>query len=320
MTAVDPRSKPGLYTLGYVGLTPEQLRAAVVQYAATILDIRLAAKSPASQWRKSALVQLLGERYQHVPALGNRNYRNGGPIQLADPEAALPVIQQALTERSVILLCGCADVATCHRRDAASWLSPRLRVPVRHLVKTPAPQAPASGTSVVLYATGGTIGANPSPAGGTWAYVLVDGADQEVGYQAGVLTPQAVGTTTISNQVSSFVAILAGLAALPAGWSGNVASPQEIALGRICRGYALTGIPPVLVQRGQRVLQRFDPDALHPVLLAGQPTQAQLHAGVGAHGKPVSEHQVTCQTLCQQMAQVWCAEPGACAQTPKEGT
>ena len=320
MTPLDPRSKPGLYTLGYAGLTPEQLRAAVVQDAATLLDIRLAARSPAPQWRKSALVQLLGERYQHVPALGNRNYRNGGPIQLADPEAALPVVQQALTERSVILLCGCADVATCHRREAARWLSPRLRVPVRHLTRTPAPQAPASGTPVVLYATGGTIGSNPSPYGGTWAYVLVDAADQEIGYQVGVLTPQAVGTTTISNQVSAFVALLAGLAALPAGWSGNVASPQEIALGRVCRGDALTDIPSVLLQRGQRVLQRFDLDALQPVLLAGQPTQAQLRAGVGAHGKPVSQHQVTCQTLCQQVAQVWRAEPGTCTQTPKEDT
>lgn len=312
MTSLDPQSKPGLYTLGYAGLTPEQLRAASVQYAATILDVRLAARSPAPQWRKSALVQLLGDRYRHISALGNRNYRNGGPIQLAHPEAALPMVQQALAQRSVILLCGCADVATCHRREAASWLSLRLRAPVRHLAQTPAPQVPASRTPVALYATGGTIGANPSPHGGTWAYVLVDGADQEVGYQAGVLTPQVVGTTTITNQVSSFVAILAGLAALPAGWSGNVASPQEIALGRVCQGYALTGIPPVLIQRGQRVLQRFDPEALQPVLLAGQPTQAQIRAGVGTPDKPVSEHQVTCQTLCQQVAQVWREERARC--------
>lgn len=150
--------------------------------------------------------------------------------------------------------------------------------------------------------------------------MLVDTADQEIGYQAGVVTPQAVGTTVITNQVSSVVAILAGLAALPTGWSGMVASPQEIALGRVCRGYTLTGIPPVLIQRGQRVLQRFDPDALQPVVLAGQPTLAQIRAGGGAHGKPVSQHQVTCQTLCQQVAQVWCAEPGTCARTPKEGT
>ncbi|NJO82398.1 MAG: hypothetical protein HC828_05970 [Blastochloris sp.] len=222
------------------------------------------------------------------------------------------MIQQALTERSVILLCGCANVATCHRREAASWLSLRLRVPVRHLAKTPAPEVPASRTPVALYATGGTIGANPSPHGGTWAYVLVDAEDIAIGYQAGVLTPQVVGTTTISNQVSAFVALLAGLAALPIRWSGMVASPQEIALGRVCQGYALTGIPPVLVQRGQRVLQRFDPEALQPVLLAGHPTQEQLRAGAGAHGKPVSHHQVSCQMLCQHTAQIWREERARC--------
>lgn len=82
MTPLDPRSKPVFYTLGYAGLTPEQLRAAVVQYDATLLDVRLAARSPAPQWRKSALVDLLGDRYHHLPALGNRNYRNGGRSSL----------------------------------------------------------------------------------------------------------------------------------------------------------------------------------------------------------------------------------------------
>ncbi|NJO82399.1 MAG: hypothetical protein HC828_05975 [Blastochloris sp.] len=90
MTPLDPRFKPTLYTLGYAGLTPAQLRAAAVQADATILDIRLAARSPAPRWRKSALVQLLGDRYQHVPALGNQNYRSGGRSSLTTPRPHCP--------------------------------------------------------------------------------------------------------------------------------------------------------------------------------------------------------------------------------------
>jgi hypothetical protein len=41
-----------------------------------------------------------------------------------------------------------------------------------------------------LYTDGGVIGANPSPFGGTWAYCIVDTADnQRVTCNSGVITP-----------------------------------------------------------------------------------------------------------------------------------
>ena len=87
------------------------------------------------QWRKRRLAQLLGTRYQHVQALGNRNYKNGGPIELADYEAGKQAIAEILaTGQSVILMCACKDVATCHRRTAAEQLAADLGVPITHLV------------------------------------------------------------------------------------------------------------------------------------------------------------------------------------------
>jgi hypothetical protein len=70
-----------------------------------------------------------------VQALGNRNYKNGGPIALADYEVGKQVIAEILaTGQSVILMCACKDVAICHRRTAAEQLAADLGVPITHLV------------------------------------------------------------------------------------------------------------------------------------------------------------------------------------------
>ena len=52
--------------------------------------------------------------YYHIPALGNVNYR-GGPIVIADYAAGKHVIEDLRSRaRTVVLLCVCADVQTCH--------------------------------------------------------------------------------------------------------------------------------------------------------------------------------------------------------------
>jgi hypothetical protein len=122
-----------LYTAGYQGWTVPQLERALESRGALLLDIRANPTTTRAEWRKAALAQRLGARYTHVPALGNRNYANGGPIALVAPHAALPLVAAALALGPVVLLCACRDWQTCHRRDAAAFLAERLGCAVEHL-------------------------------------------------------------------------------------------------------------------------------------------------------------------------------------------
>jgi uncharacterized protein (DUF488 family) len=123
-----------LYTLGYSGWTPQAIQETAQAHNAVVCDIRYSPASRHPQWRKRQLSQLLGARYQHVQALGNRNYKSGGPIELADYEAGKQVIAEILaTGQSVILMCACKDRATCHRRTAAEQLAADLGATITHL-------------------------------------------------------------------------------------------------------------------------------------------------------------------------------------------
>ena len=124
-----------LYTLGYSGWTPQAIQMEAQARNTVVCDIRYSPGSRHPQWNKRQLSQLLSARYQHVQALGNCNYKNGGPIELADYEAGKQVIAEILaTGQSVILMCACKDLATCHRRTAAERLAADLGVPITHLV------------------------------------------------------------------------------------------------------------------------------------------------------------------------------------------
>jgi hypothetical protein len=123
-----------IYTFGYGGQQPDTLRRHRDNLNALLLDVRMQAWSKAAQWRPDGLKLLVGQsNYLHLPQLGNVNYKNGGPIRLADPDAALPLVREVLAERPVILLCGCANILTCHRAVAARVLGRKLGAPV-HLV------------------------------------------------------------------------------------------------------------------------------------------------------------------------------------------
>jgi uncharacterized protein (DUF488 family) len=86
-----------LYTLGYSGWTPQDIQTEAQARNAVVCDIRYSPASRHPQWSKRQLSQLLGARYHHVQALGNRNYKNGGPIELADYEAGKQAIAEIST-------------------------------------------------------------------------------------------------------------------------------------------------------------------------------------------------------------------------------
>lgn len=121
-----------LYTFGYSGRRPEELLALAEQLDAIITDIRFSPRSRVPQWSGGRLVRFLGDRYCHLPALGNRNYK-GGPMELVDPETGIAQVADLLAHQPVVLLCVCADVERCHRRLAAEAITARYGVSVTHL-------------------------------------------------------------------------------------------------------------------------------------------------------------------------------------------
>jgi hypothetical protein len=130
-----------IYTAGYLaGWTPESLKTTCEELGALLLDIRYSPHSRRAEWDRAALRDLFGQiRYRHEPALGNRNYNNGGPIELAAPERALSYANAALRYSPIVLLCACREVAACHRSDAAAFLAGRLGADVVHLEPPSAP-------------------------------------------------------------------------------------------------------------------------------------------------------------------------------------
>lgn len=123
-----------LYTLGYQGSTPGDVRGYVATLEALVVDIRYSPWSQNPAWRKTALAALVGPAsYRWLQSLGNTNYKTGGPIHLAAPAQAVPVLAAILAVQPAILLCGCADVTACHRRTAADYLAGELGCTIEHL-------------------------------------------------------------------------------------------------------------------------------------------------------------------------------------------
>lgn len=137
-----------IYTLGYSGIRPENLRAVAESYDLVVLDVRLSPRSRRPEWTRGRLQALLGQRYLHLPALGNVNYKSQGPVQLADPEVGIALAAQYLENQPVLLLCACRDVATCHRKVAAELLAQATGAEVIHW--SPADLATPPGSTQLL--------------------------------------------------------------------------------------------------------------------------------------------------------------------------
>ena len=109
-----------IYTIGYVGRTPEEIKAIVDDLGACLVDIRYSPRSRQPQWSRKQLLALLGEKYLHLREWGNAAYKTGGPIQISDFEAGRAVIDRL--EAPAILMCACSDATTCHRSVVAEQL------------------------------------------------------------------------------------------------------------------------------------------------------------------------------------------------------
>lgn len=156
--------------------------------------------------------------------------------------------------------------------------------------------------SNALFADGGVIGANPSAIGGTWAWRWV--CETRVLHQhSGVITPQNADLPAITNNLTEMLALVRGLQALPDVWVGTVYSDSQITLGRVFQGWKWKNIPLWLHHDYQQTRARLvNWDQFKYVLLQGHPTRAELAAGVGSRGYPVSEHNIWCDKACGERA------------------
>ena len=149
-----------------------------------------------------------------------------------------------------------------------------------------------------LYCDGGCICKNPSPYGGTWAYVLTDERDEPLSEASGLILTEEIGFP-VTNNLSEFIALVKALEAVPPLWAGRVCSDSNVTLGRFFKGWKITGIPEEWVRRGEKARLRIDLERCRLVLIDGHPTGAHLSAGTGKRGHLVSRHNVRCDYLCR---------------------
>ena len=160
----------------------------------------------------------------------------------------------------------------------------------------------------ILYADGGVINKNPSPYGGTWAYVLVDDDDETILKQDSGSVSRAEMGTLVTNNQTEFLAVVRGLLAAADYDLKEVRSDSNVTLGRFFKSWSVTNIPDWILEERQEALKHYNTRAwtnclmLKYTLLDGHPTEAQLETGIGKRGHPVSKWNVLADKLCNDEA------------------
>lgn len=153
-----------------------------------------------------------------------------------------------------------------------------------------------------LYVDGGVININPSPIGGTWAARLIENS-QVIWGTGGTITPEQARMPAVSNNLTEMLALVRGMELLPWDWRGTIYSDSQVTLGRAFLGWKWNNIPHWLYDAfGNQTARLVHWKQIHYVLLDGHPTKAQLEAGVGKRGHPVSAHNVWCDLACGESA------------------
>ena len=134
-----------LFTIGYEGLSPDRLHAALkAADVAVLADVRAVANSRKRGFSKGALKAGLAEAglgYEHFRSLGTpksgreaarahdaglmRRIYCEEVLDTADGGLALDALAELAAERPVCLLCFERDPARCHRRVLAERQAPR---------------------------------------------------------------------------------------------------------------------------------------------------------------------------------------------------
>lgn len=113
------RSKRGLiapciYLTGYAGQEVTLLPDLLDFLDAHLIDIRFAPTVGTQiQWCKDYLRLLLGDRYRHVPHLGNRLSKDSSQPSIQNLALGIKVITEMRV--NLLLMCECRKVEECHR-------------------------------------------------------------------------------------------------------------------------------------------------------------------------------------------------------------
>jgi uncharacterized protein (DUF488 family) len=101
-----------IYTTGYTDKNVKDLPQLLEHFDAVLVDIRFSTNSRQLVWTKDYLSLLLKRRYQHIPQLGNRAFKEG-KIQIQNIELGIRLL--TAIDYNVILLCACKNLRECHR-------------------------------------------------------------------------------------------------------------------------------------------------------------------------------------------------------------
>lgn len=108
--------------IGYSGRTLDELVRLAQTLDAMVVDVRLSARSRVPHWNKGRLQEALGPSYLHLSALGNLNYKNGGPITINDYPTGRDQLAE-LSSRTILLMCVCKQPERCHRTTVLAKLA-----------------------------------------------------------------------------------------------------------------------------------------------------------------------------------------------------
>lgn len=176
-----------------------------------------------------------------------------------------------------------------------------------------------------LFCDGGCIRKNPSPIGGSWAFVVVDSEGCLLREHSGVIDAKLLGVGGYcTNNVSELYALCYGILDLPAVWWTDaivdIYSDSECTLGRIFLHQSLNGVPPWLVTMVRNVREHLKKLRFTYTLVAGHPNRAELELGKTIErrnkqgkitqigGVPVSKWNCFCDSLCTAAGEVYLAQ------------
>ena len=163
-------------------------------------------------------------------------------------------------------------------------------------------------TIKALYTDGGVLDASSSTDGGAYAYCLVNEFDERIVEVARFVTPAELAMPAVTNNLTELLALVRGIAALPNDWAGTVYSDSWVSLQRVFLGAKLNNVPDWLIADVEATRERLKAMQATYVLLDGHPTRAQMAAGKGKRGAPVSEHNVFCDAACNRVMREWRAQ------------
>lgn len=119
MTDIALQRQIKFYTTGFSGRDINDLKPMLDALDAVLVDVRFSPTSEIMRWRQVYLKTLLREKYHHLPQLGNRAFREGG-VSIQNLDLGIKVLISF--NSNAVLMCGCADLKTCHRHTIAQEL------------------------------------------------------------------------------------------------------------------------------------------------------------------------------------------------------